>query len=220
MFNFSTFLENATVKAPKPLPYKLHNNYAKANVDFADDGYWYEEVFQYIPIEQIKFDPWNNERAKDNLNKLVDTKSMPPVIASFDSEKQKYILTDGNHRTNAAKELGYTHVPAIVSLKRTTAPKSDAGTEKYRTQTIGWMLGNKIRYIKSVDGIDVKNVTDNTCDLIISTFGIQEENIYQVTLRRNGSIIIADFNGQKFTGDIPHVASQIALRIKGIEETK
>jgi hypothetical protein len=71
-----------------------------------------------IPLNIIDFINWEPSRYKNNLKLISDTKSVKPVIlGDLDNTTQKYSLCDGNHRCYCSNELGYTHIPAIVSKK-------------------------------------------------------------------------------------------------------
>lgn len=75
--------------------------------------------FETVPISQINmFKVWNPLRYKDNLAKLKATKKMPPVLLQFNWRTRKFDIEDGIHRINAAKDLNYTHVPAVVAYAR------------------------------------------------------------------------------------------------------
>lgn len=65
---------------------------------------------------------WNQLRYEDNKKKLEQTGKMPPVFLEYDDSKDRYKISDGIHRVNAAKDLGYQNVPAIVARKRTYPP--------------------------------------------------------------------------------------------------
>ena len=71
-----------------------------------------------IPLNIIDFINWEPSRYKNNLKLISDTKSVKPVIlGDLDNTTQKYSLCDGNHRCYCSNELGYTHIPAIVSIR-------------------------------------------------------------------------------------------------------
>lgn len=66
-----------------------------------------------IPISRVAF-------TNDRPNKAV----IRAIVAGYDRAKMRpvcahqvgtaFILTDGNHRTEAFRQLGYTHVPAVL----------------------------------------------------------------------------------------------------------
>ena len=71
-----------------------------------------------IPLNIVDFVYWEQSRYKSNIKLISDTKSVKPVIlGDLDNTTQKYSLCDGNHRCYCSNELGYTHIPAIVSKK-------------------------------------------------------------------------------------------------------
>ena len=71
-----------------------------------------------IPLNIINFSNWEPYRYKHNIKLISDTKSVKPIIlGDLDNISQKYTLCDGNHRCFCSNELGYTHIPAIVSKR-------------------------------------------------------------------------------------------------------
>ncbi len=87
---------------------RLRLNIEEARRQWQEYGEWYEYVFEpAVPISKIKLPPpWNEWRYKDNKKKIGETGAMPPGI----------------HRINAAKDLGYTAVPAVAAYRRTYPP--------------------------------------------------------------------------------------------------
>jgi len=85
---------------------------AASRLERDSDTYKLEDV----PISQINLrKAWNEHRYKDNLYYLRVTGGMPPVLLHFDEKTGKFNIEDGIHRVHAAKDLGYTQVPAIVA---------------------------------------------------------------------------------------------------------
>lgn len=75
--------------------------------------------FEQVPISKIELrEPWNAHRLKNNLYLAKTTRQMPPVLLCHHKKTQTFGIEDGIHRTNVAKMLGYTHVPAIVWRER------------------------------------------------------------------------------------------------------
>jgi hypothetical protein len=103
---------------------RLRFDVEEARREYQQYGEWYENVFEpMVPIDQIDLpSPWNNLRYEDNKKKIGETGKMPPAFLSFNDTTHIYVISDGIHRINAAKDLGYTHVPAVVSYKRTYPP--------------------------------------------------------------------------------------------------
>jgi len=205
--------------APKTLDYRLNNNYVRANISFQEDGYWFEDVFQNIPISKIEYNPWSSIRLKDNLEKIKGTKSTYPIVAYFDEEKDKYLLTDGNHRVSASKELGYTHVPAIVTMKRMTAPPQAEGVERLRMEQIGWQLGLKIKQYNPVDAIDTNGTTEQIIQVNITSYNVDKDYKYTIFAK----VIAKDLlecelepSGERFRDSLDNIARQVASRIVGI----
>ncbi len=206
--------------APRPIKYTIRNDFAKANVDFEEYGHWFMETFENIPIDKIEYNPWSPERSKDNLEKIRATKSMPPVIAYYDEGKDKFSLTDGNHRTYAAKELGYTHVPAIVTRKRTDKPPFDDKTEQTKMEQLGWKLGQMIRNINPIDMVHVEGTTKDFIKLNIGIYNtdadheyiaiiVPKNNFYDVKLTKKQTGKEMDFSGT-----LEQIAQKISANIE------
>jgi len=104
---------------------RLRLDIEEARRQYAEYGEWYEYVFEpMVPIAQIELTPpWNQLRYEDNKKRIGETGKMPPAFLHFDDATQIYRVEDGIHRINAAKDLGYTHVPAVVSRRRTYPPR-------------------------------------------------------------------------------------------------
>ena len=72
-------------------------------------------VLVKLPIAYIELpDPWNALRFKNSMELIGTTWALPPVVASFNEMSGLFVLTDGIHRTNVVKELGYDYVPAMI----------------------------------------------------------------------------------------------------------
>lgn len=100
---------------------KRRNNLEEAWRQYKEYGEWWEWVFEYVPISKIEqCEIWSNYRYENNLRKLTETGKMPPVRLCYYDEI--YHISDGIHRIAAAKQRGYTKVPAIASYKRTYPP--------------------------------------------------------------------------------------------------
>jgi hypothetical protein len=71
-----------------------------------------------VPLELIEFINWDKFRYNHNKELISEFGTVKPIIlGDFDKELGKYSLTDGNHRCFCCNELGYTHIPAIISKK-------------------------------------------------------------------------------------------------------
>ena len=107
---------------------RLKLDLEEAKRQYQQYGEWYENVFEpMVPISQIESKaPWNQFRYEDNKKKIGETGKMPPAFLAFNDVTQKYDISDGIHRINAAKDLGYKYVPAVVSRRRTYPPPKAA----------------------------------------------------------------------------------------------
>jgi len=102
---------------------RLKNDMEEAKRQYEEYGEWYERVFETVLISEIELPaPWSIGRLDNNKKKLQATGAMPPILLDFDDSSQTYKISDGIHRTNAAKQLGYTHVPAVVTYRRIYSP--------------------------------------------------------------------------------------------------
>ena len=81
---------------------------------------------------------------------------------------------------------------------------------------MSWQLGFKIKHIKSIDAIDVKNVTDTTAELNIATYNKDADYKYVIFFKRIGNQLEASLGNLKFQGTLDQIAPQIAARITGI----
>ena len=186
---------------PKPLGYKINNNLALAHAEFEKYGYWQEEFYYEFPISLIKFEAWNKDREAENYKLLAETGSMPPIRLSYDEKNNEYKLVDGNHRLNAAKELGYNCVPAIISRlnkhkPRDLNPDENNSLSKYKLEYLAndimSLLKNNfqfsdISYLGIKDGhINIKGDVNNVSNIIkhIQLRIKEENNLLVVTLDR------------------------------------
>ena len=70
---------------------------------------------EMIPISRINVKPmWHPGRPEPLRKRMQVGLPIDPVRLSLD-ETGRYDIGDGIHRTNVAIEMGYSHVPAIVS---------------------------------------------------------------------------------------------------------
>jgi hypothetical protein len=113
--------------------FELEQNSEQDNVvDYDAEGEWEENKVKSLALDQIIFKQWLPERTELNLKLISETKTVLPIQASYNKKKQKYELSDGNHRCCAAKILGYTHIPAVLAYANKTQPYPDKVMEKWR----------------------------------------------------------------------------------------
>jgi len=107
----------------------LNNDMEEAKRQYKEYGEWDEWVFEtMVPISKIEVPaPWSSSRLEENKKLLEATGAMPPIILGFDGSSQKYEIADGIHRTTSAKQLGYTHVPAVIDYLRIYNPSQRTG---------------------------------------------------------------------------------------------
>lgn len=74
------------------------------------------KVLVDVPIDRITHnkDVWSEEKLADAKARLASGSLMPPIRIDRAFEGDGFTIQDGIHRTAAAREAGYTHVPALV----------------------------------------------------------------------------------------------------------
>lgn len=78
-----------------------------------DDGRIYRYHLVLVPLDMIPSKAWNPIRFKSNCKLLEERKTTKPILLGLGYDG-KIQLVDGNHRTECAKQYGYTHIPAII----------------------------------------------------------------------------------------------------------
>jgi hypothetical protein len=108
----------------KLAPYRLSNKAAAQWADYYETGwYWLDELL-YVPIEKIKFNKWNQGRYDFYIDAFQKGKAAEPVRLGKSMDGGGwYEVGDGNHRVAASLEMGYTHVPALVSREVEGKPR-------------------------------------------------------------------------------------------------
>lgn len=77
-------------------------------------GGFHQYRFELVPIDRINLPPaWHPTRSAPIEERIRAKKVLDPVRLS--PQGGRYDIDDGIHRTNVAKALGLTHVPAIIS---------------------------------------------------------------------------------------------------------
>jgi hypothetical protein len=100
--------------------------------------------FKYVPISKINLpEVWNPSRVKRIKEGIEQGKALPPIHLSSNME-----ISDGIHRTNVSKEMGFTHVPAIVTYWIET-PEAEVPPEPEKPQLD---LGDWVKLRKPYDG--------------------------------------------------------------------
>lgn len=70
-----------------------------------------------IPLDSIFFEPWSKEKLEKNQRELAEGKYIYPIDAAYVSvngSKRLYSIGNGNHRCEAARLAGKTHVTATM----------------------------------------------------------------------------------------------------------
>lgn len=88
----------------------------------AQDGGYSEWRIEIVPIRDIQVPPvWNPGRYEEALKYLQSGQAIDPIRA--EKKGSKWEISDGIHRTNASRDLGWTHIPVLTS-KWVETPKA------------------------------------------------------------------------------------------------
>ena len=85
--------------------------------DFNDQGDNSETMeYAIVPISDIERKPiWSPEKLNIVKQQLQNGKLLEPVMLVSTPEKPgQLLINDGIHRVEASRQLGYTHVPALI----------------------------------------------------------------------------------------------------------
>ena len=86
-----------------------------ASMYYKSKDLWY---VAYVPLELLKFYKLNEINYQNNKSLIAKKHNvMPIILGNYDTTIRKYWLIDGNHRCICARELNYSHVPAIIPVK-------------------------------------------------------------------------------------------------------
>jgi hypothetical protein len=85
-----------------------------AHQEFArEQGLKVQAEFRIVPIEDVlDVRPFSKERTENALAAMKAGKALPPI--NVVETRGRLFIEDGQHRIEASKLLGYTHVPAVV----------------------------------------------------------------------------------------------------------
>ena len=85
--------------------------------DFNDQGD-HSETMKYaiVPLSDIEKKPiWAPEKLEAVKKQLQEGQSLEPIMLISTPEKPgQLLINDGIHRTEASRQLGYTHIPALI----------------------------------------------------------------------------------------------------------
>jgi hypothetical protein len=113
-------------RGPRPHPVLSHAQFSQGYVDseLLDSMYdrYGEEHTGGMGGELVNFPIGNNIEAHPAWDTRVDRAErgytekadMPPIVVSRSESHGDYLI-DGNHRTLAARRIGFSHLPAIVT---------------------------------------------------------------------------------------------------------
>jgi hypothetical protein len=141
-----------------------------------------------VPIDRTAIRCRSNEKCLKYMEMIKKSGSVPPIICSWWPSLGVWLITDGRHRVNACKRLGYTHMPAIVNegsefevvvpwkdlKERLPPPKSSPLTDcEWQRQKVA-LTAKMLKYTKdlfegrkpAIEGVEVcrecKTILSNT----------------------------------------------------------
>jgi hypothetical protein len=85
--------------------------------NFNDQGDRSETVeYAIVPLSEIEKKPiWAPEKLEAVKRQLEEGKSLEPISLIRTPEKPgQLLINDGIHRTEASRQIGYTHIPALI----------------------------------------------------------------------------------------------------------
>jgi len=198
------------------MPYdKPRNDYAQAWLAWEEFGFWSKQSSKIIPLHEIEIPPpWSQVKLRDNVEWIDKTKKTRPIRISKGREEAKYVISDGIHRCNAAKQLGYDAIPAIVSTEMYTSPPPAKGVEKLREERAGWSLYQLIKreYPGTLDWGNVKEDGKNFI-LVIERNDTDQEFHWEVKYSFvNGAFdgAVSGASSGNVKGTLEQVATEIA----------
>lgn len=101
-----------------------------------EEGCWLYWDLKLVDLNYIEFGSWNSRRHFKALTELQSLGMCYPVFLddATDEHTAKRELIDGNHRCQAAYDLGYTHIPTWVNVERKDPP----GVMSYEDEVEKW----------------------------------------------------------------------------------
>ncbi len=97
-----------------------------------------------LPLRDVVVPPVWHPRREDAIRKAIQTgKALPPIRASREGAG-KWEISDDIHRSNVSKQMGFTHIPAIVSVwVETPDEEIPEALEKPQLQIGDWVRLHK-----------------------------------------------------------------------------
>lgn len=100
--------------------------------------------FEEIPLEKIEPNPWNpnqmDEKAFKRLLKAIQEDGFVEPIQVV-PHGEKYRILGGEHRYHAMKQLGATHIPAVIILSEKYQGEAGEDACKFLTMKLNCMRG-------------------------------------------------------------------------------
>lgn len=118
--------------------------------DYQKTGQWYYNERRMVPLAAIEEKaPWDESRRVDAETRLKDTASTTPVLLATEDGGKTFKIQDGIHRINAARQQGFTAIPAEVQVVVSDRAPTEADFEGKD------MLGGLAQTIDEVTGLPI-----------------------------------------------------------------
>jgi hypothetical protein len=69
-----------------------------------------------VPLDGFIVIGEDEKKLANNMELISTKKTMPPIICTWHSAGNTWIVLDGHHRVRVCRKLGYTHVPACINI--------------------------------------------------------------------------------------------------------
>lgn len=143
----------------KTLPIYQHYLKQKNMKKSEDDSYYPSDRYAYrthtrnpiyVPVNRLKTiyqtdEAIDESKVRENMRKMRTGEALSPVVIGYDHD-----VHDGHHRLEAAKRVGYSHVPCVV---RGRNPRRTIAAEKrYRSVWKSFISGGKLLFKRDNGG--------------------------------------------------------------------
>jgi len=129
---------------------KLRNDAATQWVDWKESGSYWTDRFELVPLNLVEYKKWNTDRYDSLMTKMSQGLTLDPVTLALPLNASTYSVSDGNHRCAVSATLGYTHVPAVVSVEVAEEPPYP-GASAEKKETSGRELFFLINSLRNAD---------------------------------------------------------------------
>jgi hypothetical protein len=109
-------------------------------------GGYFDHIFELVPLSKVVIDEvWKEAKYQKVVEAIQKGVPLPPVMLS--KKGGRFEITDGIHRTNASRDLGFTHIPAIIATWVATPEKKQTRLVKKELEVGTW-----VKLDKPIDG--------------------------------------------------------------------